>query len=194
MTKQFRNITKQECSICFISEWQGKKLTLELDHIDGNNLNNDFVNLRLLCPNCHSQTKTWRGRNKNSGKLKVSDEELIEAVSNTSNIRQALISVGLTPKGMNYSRVSNLIHKSEVDFKNSQYGTLWMNNGIENKKVKKDHIDDYTSCGYVLGRIPLNFSTPSVKGKIWVTNGIENKMVSPDSIPSGFWKGKFHKK
>ena len=52
-----------ECSICNIDKWQGKKISLELDHIDGSSANNALNNLRLLCPNCHSQTPTWRGRN-----------------------------------------------------------------------------------------------------------------------------------
>ena len=43
-------------------EWNGKPMILELDHIDGNRFNNDFNNLRVLCPNCHSQTPTFRGR------------------------------------------------------------------------------------------------------------------------------------
>lgn len=47
---------------CDITEWRGRPLTLELDHIDGNKRNNSLTNLRLLCPNCHSQTDTWRGR------------------------------------------------------------------------------------------------------------------------------------
>jgi len=40
--------------------WRGKPITLELDHIDGDRFNNDFSNLRVLCPNCHSQTPTFR--------------------------------------------------------------------------------------------------------------------------------------
>jgi hypothetical protein len=52
-----------KCSICSINEWQDKKLTLQLDHIDGNNKNHSLENLRLLCPNCHSQTDTYTGRN-----------------------------------------------------------------------------------------------------------------------------------
>ena len=39
--------------------WNGKPLTLQLDHIDGNNENNLKENLRMLCPNCHTQTPTW---------------------------------------------------------------------------------------------------------------------------------------
>jgi len=39
-------------------------IPLELDHIDGNHQNNALDNLRLLCPNCHSLTPTFRGKNK----------------------------------------------------------------------------------------------------------------------------------
>lgn len=99
------------CLVCGISEWQGKKITLELDHIDGNSSNNVRDNLRLLCPNCHSQTDTWRGRNINSGIIKVTDEELIDALSKTSNIRTALIRVKLSPKGANYARAKKLLEK-----------------------------------------------------------------------------------
>lgn len=50
------------CLSCGLNEWLGEKLTLELDHIDGDNTNNVRANLRALCPNCHSQTPTWRGK------------------------------------------------------------------------------------------------------------------------------------
>ena len=50
------------CEECGISEWQGKKISLELDHIDGINTNHSLNNLRLLCPNCHSQTDTYRSK------------------------------------------------------------------------------------------------------------------------------------
>lgn len=59
------NLFEYKCSICSIKDWANKKLTLQLDHIDGNNKNNSFNNLRLLCPNCHSQTPTYCiGKNK----------------------------------------------------------------------------------------------------------------------------------
>lgn len=51
------------CDGCGLSEWMDKPITFEMDHIDGNNKNNKRENLRALCPNCHSQTATWRGRN-----------------------------------------------------------------------------------------------------------------------------------
>lgn len=42
-----------KCECCGLTEWLGSPITLELDHIDGNNRNNVKDNLRLLCPNCH---------------------------------------------------------------------------------------------------------------------------------------------
>jgi len=56
------------CSICGVSEWQGSKIPLEVDHIDGNAGNNLPSNVRLLCPNCHSITPTWKARNKGNGR------------------------------------------------------------------------------------------------------------------------------
>jgi predicted restriction endonuclease len=52
-----------ECWGCGATEWQGEKLHLEMDHIDGNKKNNDIDNIRILCPNCHSITPTWRYKN-----------------------------------------------------------------------------------------------------------------------------------
>ena len=57
-------ILKEECNICKLENWQNKKITLQLDHIDGDSHNHQLSNLRLLCPNCHSQTETWCGKNK----------------------------------------------------------------------------------------------------------------------------------
>lgn len=48
-----------KCAECSINSWNGKKLSLQLDHINGNNIDNRLENLRFLCPNCHSLTKTF---------------------------------------------------------------------------------------------------------------------------------------
>lgn len=57
-----------QCKCCGISEWAGRRIGLQLDHTDGNPANNLPDNLRLLCPNCHSQTPTWGARNKGNGR------------------------------------------------------------------------------------------------------------------------------
>lgn len=51
------------CARCSIKEWMGKPLTLHLDHVNGDRTDHRIQNLRLLCPNCHSQTDTYCGRN-----------------------------------------------------------------------------------------------------------------------------------
>lgn len=53
-----------KCSNCGIEDWMGSPLSLQLDHINGINNDNRLENLRLLCPNCHSQTATFSGKNK----------------------------------------------------------------------------------------------------------------------------------
>ncbi len=50
------------CSWCGVVEWRGQPLVLHLDHINGIHNDNRFENLRLLCPNCHSQTPTYSNR------------------------------------------------------------------------------------------------------------------------------------
>lgn len=57
-------VMQPRCSCCGGIEWLGSLIPLELDHIDGNNKNNSIENLRLLCPNCHALTPTYRGKNK----------------------------------------------------------------------------------------------------------------------------------
>lgn len=103
------------CESCGLSEWLEKPITLELEHVDGDNQNNIKENLKLLCPNCHSFTETWKGRNISKNNVVVSDSDFIEALKNTKNIRQALLKLGLTPKGGNYQRAYDLINGGMVE-------------------------------------------------------------------------------
>lgn len=57
-------VLEYKCKICGINEWMGKPISLQLDHKNG--VHNDYrlENLRLLCPNCHSQTDTYGAKNR----------------------------------------------------------------------------------------------------------------------------------
>ena len=57
-----------KCSRCQITDYYNEPIVLEVDHIDGNSNNNTIKNLRLLCPNCHSQTPTYKNRNAGNGR------------------------------------------------------------------------------------------------------------------------------
>jgi 5-methylcytosine-specific restriction endonuclease McrA len=55
---------ENKCAVCGQTEWQGKKLVMVLDHVNGEHTDNRIENLRMLCPNCNSQQDTFAGRNK----------------------------------------------------------------------------------------------------------------------------------
>lgn len=67
-------LIEERCAICGRGpEWNGRELVLILDHINGDSSDNRMQNLRLLCPNCNSQTPTFSGRNKPKADRRVCD-------------------------------------------------------------------------------------------------------------------------
>jgi predicted nucleic acid-binding Zn ribbon protein len=59
-----------ECESCHNTQWLGQPVPLELEHVDGNHENNLLKNLKLLCPNCHALTPTYKSKNKGHGRAK----------------------------------------------------------------------------------------------------------------------------
>lgn len=69
---------KEECSECGQgTEWNGKPITLQLDHINGIHNDNRLKNLRIICPNCHSQTETYSGRSTEESKIEARRESVL---------------------------------------------------------------------------------------------------------------------
>lgn len=71
-----------KCAVCGISEYNNMPIKLECDHIDGNHTNNKVINLRLICPNCHSQTPTYK--NRNAGKGRTSRRKISQNICTNS--------------------------------------------------------------------------------------------------------------
>lgn len=72
---------ENKCYICGIVDWQGQKISLELDHINGQHHDNTLTNLRILCPNCHSQTDTFRNVSRD-GRRKQREPRKIQVLKN----------------------------------------------------------------------------------------------------------------
>ena len=138
--KLLKKGTPYKCVECGISEWQGQKLSLHLDHINGNNTDNDDYNLRFLCPNCHSLTLTYCGKNNKSGfgsiNKKVSDEILLKSMNGCLTVKDSLTNVGLSGAA-NYQRVyrlaqkNNIIHLMEPKLKNKFLSENLKNSNID---------------------------------------------------------------
>jgi len=112
--KSTNALGEHKCNECGCNgEWNGKALSLELEHVDGNRNNNKRDNLKWLCPNCHSQILTYRknNRNKISKKVLISEEDLIKSINQGGNVSEILRRVGLKATGDNFNRVYKVQNK-----------------------------------------------------------------------------------
>lgn len=132
------NLIPYKCAICGCTEWQGKTLSLELDHINGINNDNRLENLRFLCPNCHSQTSTYGSRNQqlNESKYDISDElrtmvenkykevKNIKQVSSILGIRRCVVTKIINESGQKRSNQKYVIRYDKDWNELKRYGSL----------------------------------------------------------------------
>lgn len=151
------NLIPYRCAICGCVEWQGRTLSLELDHINGINNDNRIENLRFLCPNCHSQTTTYGSRNqqRNDSDYEISDDlrDLIETeyqkrnnikqVSAALGIRRRVVNKVVSESGLKKSNQKYVIRYDKDWNEIARYGSLIetakqliLNNEIKTKRIK----------------------------------------------------------
>ena len=132
------NLIPYKCAICGCTEWQGKTLSLELDHINGINNDNRLENLRFLCPNCHSQTSTYGSRNQqlNSSEYDISDDlrkiveekydevKNVKKVSSILGIRRCVVTKIVNESGQKHSNQKYIIRYDKDWNELARYGSL----------------------------------------------------------------------
>lgn len=151
------NLIPYRCAICGCVEWQGRTLSLELDHINGINNDNRIENLRFLCPNCHSQTTTYGSRNqqRNDSEYEITDDlrDLIETeyrkrnnikqVSAALGIRRRVVNKVISESGLKKSNQKYVIRYDKDWNEIARYGSLIetakqliLNNEVKTKRIK----------------------------------------------------------
>ena len=132
------NLIPYKCAICGCTEWQGKTLSLELDHINGINNDNRLENLRFLCPNCHSQTSTYGSRNQqvNSSEYDIPDDlrkmveekydevKSVKKVSSILGIRRCIVTKIVNESGQKHSNQKYIIRYDKDWNELARYGSL----------------------------------------------------------------------
>ena len=154
------NLIPYKCAICGCTEWQGRTLSLELDHINGINNDNRLENLRFLCPNCHSQTSTYGSRNQqlNNSEYDISDElrriveekydevKNIKKVSSILGIRRCVVTKIVNESGQKHSNQKYIIRYDKNWNELARYGSLVETAKalIENGEVKTKRVKTCT--------------------------------------------------
>jgi 5-methylcytosine-specific restriction endonuclease McrA len=97
--------------------WNGKPLTLEMDHIDGNPRNNVISNLRILCPHCHSQTDTFRARNIKAKREKLNIQALTDKLLVHKFATPALNALGLKTSRLRMQIANSILEELRIQKK-----------------------------------------------------------------------------
>ena len=121
-SQSFKNIIIKKgylefkCKICDIKEWNNKPISLELDHIDGDRNNNKLENLRILCPNCHSQTPTWKNKRNLKKNILENKQIIIDKFKKGESVNSILNSLKLN-NGHNYKVIEKILNEDGLSYK-----------------------------------------------------------------------------
>lgn len=115
------NLLPYKCAICGVTEWNGKTLSLELDHINGINNDNRLENLRFLCPNCHSQTTTYGSRNRQLNESKYEITEDLRRLVETTYDKEKSVNRTAAALGIRRKVVTQIVNQSGQKHSNQKY-------------------------------------------------------------------------
>jgi len=107
-------LLEYKCNKCNISEWNGFYISLHLEHKNGTHNDNRLENLELLCPNCHSQTKTYAGKNIKTERVKLDIDIIMNSNIDFSKKSWVYNTTILTGLSMEYVR--GFVKRNAPDF------------------------------------------------------------------------------
>lgn len=132
-----------KCFKCQNKTWMDFPIPLEIHHIDGNSKNDDFNNIQLLCPNCHTLTPNYKGKNKKKQIFsKVSDDVIKEIIPNCQSIKELLKIVGLSTGLPNYNRVRKIMTDFNLKLKPRELSILEIESKIKQRKINRPSKDE----------------------------------------------------
>lgn len=112
-----------KCEICgLLPLWNGTKLNLQLDHINGNHSDNSLENLRIVCPNCHTQTHTFGAKN-----IKTKKQFLVERQPQHKNTRRKNTKLEISKEELH----------EMVNVKKMPYTTIGKLYGVSDNAIRK---------------------------------------------------------
>lgn len=140
--KRFMAKVKYECAICSVGSWNNAPLSLQLDHVDGDNKNNLMSNLRLLCPNCHSQTENFGSKNKTfklHKKANINDKVIFTSQTVKKERVKKVRATFVSDKEKRQSQADKILENlkaSSIDF--SKHG--WANPASKIIEIRQQHV------------------------------------------------------
>ena len=105
---------EHKCYICNKKTWRGTDIPIELHHKDGNNDNNNFNNLIILCPNCHAIEDKKCSK---KGKKQLNKEDAINFIKDSNSASEVLKKCGLSTRSNNHTVIYKLMAENNLEFK-----------------------------------------------------------------------------
>ncbi len=187
-----KNVFEYKCDKCSLSNlWQNEKITLQLDHINGNFNDNRKENLHWLCPNCHSQQPTSH-RMKKKKRIFLYEDDIVKFAKESNSIRQILFKLGFSDASANYKKIQlvlekyNLNYEHNADFKTKQ--RVDRNQPRLNlRKIERPTKEELTKLVWNLSILDIakKYSMSPSGIVVWI------KDMDIETPPKGYWTRRF---
>jgi len=127
-------LLKYECSMCGLKDkWNGQEIVLVLDHINGIRNDNRIENLRFICPNCNSQTKTFAGRNNKIGKINFFCKKCFKKLKHKNIHGMCIKCYGILKRKVKRPTMEQL----EKEIEESSYCSVGKKYGVSDNAIRK---------------------------------------------------------